>query len=105
MVERVIVQSQREYAEMNRAFIKGVFFIGTFIIGILILMGEFDFAFSHVPRWYGILFLLPMIIWLSFKIKKKIDKSRNHSYSNRYSRRDSFHPHHKSHQHHRHSRR
>lgn len=97
MVERVIFQSQREHAEMNRSFLKWVFFIGTFIIGIIILKGGFNFTFenlhSNVSKIWGIIWMLPMIIWLGFKIKKKIDKSKNYS-SHQKSR---YHQHHYRH--------
>jgi hypothetical protein len=67
MAQRVIVQTQDEYATMNRAYIKWAFFIGTFIIGIGTLTGRIPLPYS-----LGIILLLPLIIWIIFKIYRKV---------------------------------
>lgn len=70
MAERVIIQTQSEYASMNRAYIKLLFFVGTFIVGVILLTGGWGFV-SHL---WGIILLLPAIIWIIFKINKRVKK-------------------------------
>lgn len=70
MVERIVIQTQSEYASMNRAFIKFIFFLGTFIAGIILLTGGWGFVSST----WGIILLLPAIIWTIVKINKKLRK-------------------------------
>lgn len=66
MVERVIVQTQREYAGMNREFIKWVLIIGGVIFGYLVLSGEYN-----LPKIWGIVGFIPLIIWIVLKLTKK----------------------------------
>lgn len=84
MVERVIVQTQSEYASMNRDFLKWVFLIGTLIIGLIILTSEN----KSVSKLFGIIFLLPMAIWIYRKIRKKNKKGHHehHSPNNNYNK-------------------
>lgn len=70
MVQRVIVQTQSEYADMNRRFIKYVFFIGTLIAGIVLLV-DTNLTFL------GLILLFPFLFWIGLKIKKKYKKILN----------------------------
>lgn len=74
MVQRVIIQSEKEYMEGKWLVLKFLFLVMTFFIGIMIFLGQLDFPpFGYVSRIYGFLFLLPMLLWLFFKIRNLIN--------------------------------
>jgi hypothetical protein len=66
MVERVVVQTQREYANMNRDYLKWFVIIGGVIFGYLVLSGNYN-----LPTIWGIIGFVPLAIWIIVKIMRK----------------------------------
>lgn len=64
MPQRVIVQTQNEYASMNRAYLKWAIIIGGVIFGYMVISGEYN-----LPIIWGIIGFVPLGLYLIFKLK------------------------------------